>query len=280
MEWGIGLKRSDVVAFVVLFVFVQLLVVGVAALMYWHLQIGSVAAILLVSALIAALFGYFFARYAYAPLLERNRELSHFVQETLHELNIPLATIRANVELIMRSADAKAKQRLQRIEAAAGQLHKLYESLELFIKGQVRQDRVTFDAAEVLQERIAAMRELYPHKAWEVALTPLRIEVSKASFMRTIDNLLDNACKYSPPKGHIRVRLEDGILCIANDGEAIDEAKLLRIFDRYYRHDPSQPGYGLGLAIVKRFCDEEGIEITITSHEGVEVCMDLTKVKR
>lgn len=267
-------------AFVVLFVLAQALVAAVAAMMYWQLHIHSVAAIILVCLLIAVLLGYFFARYAYAPLLERNRELAHFIQETLHELNIPLATIRANSAMLARNADEKAKKRIGRIEAAATQLHRLYESLALFIKGQVQQDRARFDAAKVLEERIAAFRELFGAKKWDVSLAPCTIEVSQSGFVRTIDNLLANACKYSPPNGRIRVRLEDGILCIANEGEAIDESTLLKIFDRYYQQDPSQPGFGLGLAIVKRFCDEEGIAIAITSNEDVQVRLDLSKVKK
>ena len=78
---------------------------------------------------------------------------------------------------------------------------------------------------------------------------------------RALTNLLDNAVKWSPPGGTVRVQLEGDRLRVADEGPGIAEADLPFVFDRFYRADTARntPGTGLGLSIVAQ---------TITQHGG------------
>jgi two-component system, OmpR family, sensor histidine kinase MprB len=68
-----------------------------------------------------------------------------------------------------------------------------------------------------------------------------------------VTNLLDNAAKWSPPGGTVRVSLVDGTLEVCDEGPGIAEADLPHVFGRFYRSTEARgrPGSGLGLAIVR-----------------------------
>jgi two-component system sensor histidine kinase MprB len=85
---------------------------------------------------------------------------------------------------------------------------------------------------------------------------------------RAVDNVLDNAVKWSPPGGAVEVSLApDGTLRIRDHGPGIDPADLPHVCDRFYRAAAARatPGSGLGLAIVKQAVDEHGGELAITN---------------
>jgi len=77
---------------------------------------------------------------------------------------------------------------------------------------------------------------------------------------RAVTNLLDNAVKWSPPGGIIRVQLEGDRLRVADQGPGIADADLPYIFDRFYRGDTARntPGTGLGLSIVASTAERHG----------------------
>jgi len=95
----------------------------------------------------------------------------------------------------------------------------------------------------------------------EVVLNPFYVVGDSDTLERAVTNLLDNAVKWSPPGGTIRVQLEGDRLRVADQGPGIAEADMPFIFDRFYRGDTSRqtPGTGLGLSIVAQ---------TITQHGG------------
>src|SRR4029079_10208158 len=84
---------------------------------------------------------------------------------------------------------------------------------------------------------------------------------------RAIDNVLDNAIKWSPPGGTIEVRLLNGTLAARDHGPGIPEADLPHVFDRFYRAAAARalPGSGLGLAIVKQTVDDHGGSVTVAN---------------
>ena len=87
---------------------------------------------------------------------------------------------------------------------------------------------------------------------FDVELDPLYVVGESDTLERAVTNLLDNAVKWSPPGGTIRVQLEGDRLRVADQGPGIAEADLPHVFDRFYRADTARntPGTGLGLSIV------------------------------
>ena len=84
-----------------------------------------------------------------------------------------------------------------------------------------------------------------------------------------VDNLVDNAIRYSPPGGAVTVSCSQvegfGVLKVEDDGTGIPESEKDKIFSRFYRLDRSQPGSGLGLAIVRDIAKDHDAAIEVRS---------------
>ena len=206
--------------------------------------------------------------------------LSHIVKETLHELNLPTATIKANVTMLYKtSIDTKMSRRIERIEKSTDRLHRLYQELSYTLKSEVAPvEREEFDISELLADRVELARELGRHHI-VLDTTPMQVILDKIGLEQAIDNIIENAMKYSDADSTISIKLHDKIVSIEDSGIGMDETELLRIYERYYQGDESMSGEGIGLALVKRYCDRYGLEISIqsTPHKGTKVMIDLSK---
>ena len=238
-----------------------------------HYMIGSALLILF-----SALWGYAIASDLIIPQRRLFDKLEHTTREVLHEINIPVATIEANVAMLEKGeTDGKRLKRLGRIRGATKRLERLYRELRYVLTKEfapVTKER--FDVAEVLYDRIAFFESRTRHR-FVLDAEPTTVQTDRIGFEQMLDNLLDNAVKYAPEDTTIAVRLSQGVLSIRDEGEGMDETELVRIFERYYRGDDRLEGEGIGLALVKRFCDEQGIEIAITTrrHQGTTVQLAL-----
>ena len=104
----------------------------------------------------------------------------------------------------------------------------------------------------------------------------LWVEIDTDKFAQVIDNIMNNAIKYSPNGGTITVKLHSEqkqiVLSIADQGLGIPREDLTKIFDRFYRVDKArsraQGGTGLGLAIAKEIVEEHHGHIWANSSEG------------
>ena len=121
---------------------------------------------------------------------------------------------------------------------------------------------------------MAAAVERAQHRApglrFESRLEPYRLVGARSRLERAIDNVLDNAIKWSPPGGTVDIRLVDGTLTVRDHGPGIAEADLPHVFDRFYRAAAARalPGSGLGLAIVKQTVDDHGGSVTVANADG------------
>jgi len=206
--------------------------------------------------------------------------LTHIVKETLHELNIPVATIKANTTMLKKnSIDKKMNQRVERIDKATHRLHRLYQELSYSLRSEVTPiHSQEFDISELLLERVELARELGRHPI-EIDTTPMIVTLDKIGLEQIIDNIISNAMKYSSADATIYVSLIDGVLSIEDSGIGMDETELLRIYERYYQSDDRMSGEGIGLSLVKRYCDRYGLDISIHSraNHGTRVQIDLSK---
>jgi signal transduction histidine kinase len=103
---------------------------------------------------------------------------------------------------------------------------------------------------------------------------PLPVFGERAKLQRAISNLIDNAVKFTPPGGCVRLRAQDTpanvIISISDTGPGLEVKDQERIYERFYRGDQSRstPGYGLGLSLVKAVIKAHGGEITVQSSPG------------
>jgi signal transduction histidine kinase len=114
----------------------------------------------------------------------------------------------------------------------------------------------------------------------------LTVEADRASLLRVVSNLLDNAIKFSPAGGTVRVAAVDEgalvALSVTDDGPGIKEQNLPRVFERFYKGDASraEPGVGLGLAIVKHLVRAHGGTATVASRPGAGATFTVRVPKR
>ncbi len=232
--------------------------------------------------LLAALgWGYVLSALIFAPKKQMEDTLTSLTNDIIHELNIPLSTIKANTAMLKKTmVDEKSLKRIKRIEDASVRLKKLYDELVYSIHKEMHIiEKERFNMQALLEERIDIFKE-QKRNPFELILEPYEIEVDKIGFEQMFDNLISNAMKYSSKESPIRVTLNNDILSVEDEGVGMETTELLRVHERYYQADDNKDGKGLGLALVKAYCDEEGLEIRIKSEKGVgtNVSLKLSKV--
>ncbi len=222
--------------------------------------------------------------------LERLRQ--EFVANVSHELKTPLSVIKACVETLIEGAVDDRQHRgsfLERIAEQADRLHALI--LDLLSLGRIESGTGSFESQAVpLASVVAACLER--HRARADAKNQVLEAVPPSSgsdpkedvaawadeeaVHQILDNLIDNAVKYTPPGGRIGVRwrAENGQVCleVEDTGIGIPERDLPRIFERFYRVDKARSrelgGTGLGLSIVKHLVHALHGSIHATSRFG------------
>jgi len=225
---------------------------------------------------------YFIAPSILEPYLQTDEKLKEMVSHTLHELNTPIATIKANISLLQRSIkDEKSRQRLARISNASENLTKLYESIEYNIKENIEYiEKAHFSLSEIIDESIAKFEEIKGNIQIYNATENFPLFTDKNGFERIIDNLLSNAIKYNKEEGYVRFYTKDSRLFVEDSGIGIDPKNLFIVYEKSFQENPSTIGYGLGLSIVKNFCDREKITIKIDTqkHKGTTISLELENI--
>lgn len=203
----------------------------------------------------------------FAPLFQASQNIDDIIKETLHELNIPLATIDANSSMLKKKlTEDKQIRQLQRISQASSHLLYLHKRLHYLIKKEFQEAPTEpVELKSFIEDRVEAYETLYPHATFHMDLQPLTVVTDPFGMQQTIDNIVSNSIKYSPNPPKIHIRLKDDLLELEDEGKGMDENTILQIFQRYYQADATQTGEGIGLSVVKKFCDTQKIRLNITS---------------
>lgn len=226
--------------------------------------------------LIASGWGYLLTTLIFAPKKQMEDTLSALSKNIIHELNIPLATIKANSEMLKKNTqDEKSLKRLGRIDDASIRLKKLYDELVYTIDKQMHTIEAQRCNLKVLVEERVSIFEAQKRNPFEVEVASCFIEVDKIGFEQMLDNLICNAMKYSSKASPITISLLNDTLSIKDRGVGMTPTQLLRIYERYYQVDAQKEGEGIGLSLVKAYCDEQNIDIHIASEEGVGTTISL-----
>ena len=223
--------------------------------------------IILILGFLILISAYMISSLSLKPLIEYIQNLKELSSQTLHELNLPIATIKTNLSMIKnKQTDEKILKRLSRIEQATTMLKQRYDELDYLIKTQTLKNiKEKFNIKELIQNRVDFLKNIYPSNIFELDLEDKEIINDPTGLSKVIDNLIDNSVKYSPKNSKITIKFKNDTLFVIDEGKGIDEVELIKIFDRYYQGDKSSKGFGIGLAMVKKFCDNNQIELTIKS---------------
>ena len=245
---------------------------------------SSMPDLLIVSLFIATVvgLGYTLSSYILSQKFAVDENLLHLTKEILHELNIPISTIKANTSLLKRTLkeNEKGLKRLSRIDASTGRLERLYLELVYSIKKEIHSvEKEQFLLEALIVERVEELK-LLNRNPFVLKLESHNIYVDKIGFEKVLDNLLSNAMKYSDKDATIEICLENNVLKILDHGIGMEETELISIYERYYQLDNKAYGEGIGLALVKAYCDDEKIKIVIDSKkgEGTKISLDLNAI--
>ena len=217
--------------------------------------------------------------------LERMRQ--DFVANVSHELKTPLASIKAYTETLLDWAlhDENVNVRfLNRIEEQADRLNQLI--LDLLSLARLESGQEPFEHGPlVLAPLVSACVETHRERALAKnlafafdlgSLDDSLVLADEEAIRQILDNLIDNAIKYTPEGGSVRVSCqlagETIALEVADTGIGIPRDDLPRVFERFYRVDKARSrelgGTGLGLSIVKHLVQAIGGQITVDSRIG------------
>ncbi len=205
---------------------------------------------------------------------DARRAQRQLVADASHELRAPLATLRANVELLSLGSDAPVGDRdalladtlagIEDLTTLVAQLIDLArEDERVHARAPVRLDRIVADEIDRMQRR-------YPRVTFAADLEPATVEGDADALTRAVANLLDNAGKWSPAGRTVHVALRGAVLEVRDEGPGIDQTELPHVFQRFYRgaRAGGTPGSGLGLAIVAQVMASHGGDVAVRSAEG------------
>jgi PAS domain S-box-containing protein len=214
---------------------------------------------------------------------ELERVRSEFVATAAHELRTPLAAIYGAVRTIRRDdyelAPEIREQFLTMIERESERLKELMD--QLLVTAQLDRDSLRVrseivDAGELCRSIVDSAELHIPDSIQltaELAPTPVTVRADPERLRQAIGNLLDNAIKYSPNGGRIALRTiardGQGVIEVSDEGIGIPAGEQERIFEKFYRLDPSMTrgvgGSGLGLYIIHELIAHMQGEVAVES---------------
>ena len=213
------------------------------------------------------------------------KRITQFTADASHDLRTPLSLIRTNAELALRRQRSESEYRtaLSRILAASEESAQLIEHLLALARSDVGATQLNLELAPLLpvlqgvcqQARLWAQAKGIDFRD-PFSTEPLALRMDAPAMQRLLLTLLDNAVKYTPAGGTVRLRAysdeRHAIVEIADSGIGIADSDLPHIFDRFYRADQARsrevPGSGLGLAIARWIADGHNATIDVESSLG------------
>lgn len=259
-----------------------------------HQALFTLAAVLAVSLPFALLLAWAIAdrlaAHAAAPAeaaLDRERQ---FLRDVSHELRTPLAALQGQLGLALAAGPDESQTKVAQAELIARRMGALVSDLLALGREDagVPLSIERFDFEDLLEEELAWVRGLAKERGVAIELAPGPAEADAVGdperIARAVRNLLENAIRYAPGGGRVRLGFERGEgevrLRISNDGPPIPAGERERIFERFYRGTQGKAarpdGTGLGLAISRAVARAHGGDLALTSGPDGPPCFTLS----
>lgn len=249
-----------------------------------RIKTQNLLTIISVIILTTVLFGYIIARITLAPARNALESQKQFIGNIAHELRTPLSVIKTNTEVALLDDNVKPDLK-ETLLSNVEELDRISEIINnlLSLSALVRPERIEFSAVDLsaittdVIQKFSVLAKRGEHQVTLRKSPDTQVWGNATALQQIVGNLIKNALSYTPRGGHIRVTVEPAPdnqieLLVQDSGIGIARKDLFRIFEPFYRADPSrtkgQGGTGLGLAIVSELIKMHQGKITIRSAVG------------
>ena len=227
--------------------------------------------------------------------LAYEQEEKNLVAGMAHDLRTPITSIKGYIEGLrdgVANTPEKQKRYLDTLAVKTEDLNRLVDSLFLFSKLDTGKYPFHFETVEIRQY----MKEYVASRVYDCAQqgmalhylddlkSPVYLRLSISEMERVFNNIISNSIKYKPHEtGNMTITLsaveKNAVLCFADDGTGVPEESIDKLFQRFYRADPSRnnpsEGSGLGLSIAKQIVEAHGGTIVAGNNHGLSITITL-----
>lgn len=214
-----------------------------------------------------------------AEAIERQQGLRRqLMHDVAHELRTPLTSLQCRLESVIDGMTPDPSRAVRELHDEVRHLTRLVDDLQDVALAEARElalDVQDIDAAQVVASAIAGAGLGGDPRVTTAVSPALTVRADGVRLRQVLLNLLTNAARHTPPGGTIAItgaRDRDGVvLTVRNTGSRLSDDEAARVFDRFYRTDPSRQrttgGSGIGLAIVKHLVEAHGGRVTVRSDD-------------
>jgi two-component system, sensor histidine kinase and response regulator len=224
---------------------------------------------------------------AYQKLSELSKLKNNFVSNISHELRTPMTHVKGYVQLLLDNDFGELtpdqSEAVQVLQRASERLGRLIDDLILFSTAetstiQILKENVDLRelAREIINRNLASAGQKKIRLWLDCKVDPLLAYADKERVQWVINQLVDNAIKFTPEEGEVFLRLvsnQEGVtVSVIDTGIGIDPSQYDEIFEPFHQLDGSstrkQGGTGLGLTLAKKIMDAHGSKLNVTSIPG------------
>lgn len=239
-----------------------------------------------VALLIAMVVGHILSGKAMIPLKQAYEKQRQFAADASHELRTPLAVVMASADLLQNDPSIQSpflKQVIEDVRDEVKKMTKLVSDLLVVARSDNKALKLKpqkFNLSSLIEQTARLMQPLADQKKIDLQaarLPKVEIQADEQKIRQLVLILVDNAVKYTPEGGKVRVRYENTEkgkvrFAVSDTGIGIAKEDQARVFDRFYRVDKARSremgGNGLGLAIAQEIVHLHKGRIWIQSELG------------
>ncbi len=229
---------------------------------------------------------------SFSRSIRLSRQQNNFMLSVTHELKSPLAAVKLNLQTMEKYqlTDEKKKDLLERSIKEANRLNDLCNNMLFASQLEGRQYQPAqelLDLTDLVEDSVDDYAARYPQRFEEDIESDCKVQGDKVLLQMAINNLLENAIKYTPADKHITIELvkksNNAIIHVIDEGQGIPDTEKSKIFTKFYRIGSEESrktkGTGLGLYLTRKIVQYHKGKICVKDNKPkgavFEICLPL-----